>query len=161
MIARISFLACLLAAAPAAAASLEPFAGDFKGSGTARVRPSEPAETTRCRIKATLSDDKKTLKQSGQCAVPGHKVDIGGTVRLNPDTGVLSGSWRDVASGRNGELSGRLDGAAMRLTMIVDNPGDNEPSSYTMTVTPTAKGYRLVTRAPGVAEPLANLDFSR
>lgn len=161
MIRPATALLALSLAAPASAGSLEPFAGVFNGTGPARMRPSEAAETTRCRLTSTLSDNGRTLKQTGQCAVPGHKVGIGGALHLDPDSGVLTGSWRDVATGRNGAISGRFDGAAMRLTMIVDNPADGEPPSYTMTVTPTEKGYRFVTRAPGVAEPMANLSFTK
>lgn len=161
MISRLALLASLILTTPTVAGSLEPFAGTFMGTGTARIRPTEPAEATRCRLTATLSDDGRVLKQSGQCAVPGHKVVIGGAVRFDPKSGVLTGSWRDVATGRNGALSGRFDGAAMRLTMIVDNPAEGEPPSYTMSVTPVGDGYRFVTRAPGVAEPMANLTFGK
>lgn len=155
--------ALLLAMLPglALAGSLEPFAGSFKGSGTARAKPADPAETARCRVTGTLSADKRTLTQTGQCAIPGHKVDVGGTVKHDPATDRLTGTWRDVATGRNGSLSGRLDGGAMRLTMVVANPGAGEPATYTMVVTPTTTGYSMVSRAPGGGEPLAFIAFAR
>lgn len=162
---RALFLATALSLAvvalPAVAGSLEPFAGSFKGAGTARAKPADAAETARCRVTGTLSDDKLTLKQTGQCAIPGHKVDIGGTVKLDAASDRLTGSWRDVATGRNGSLSGRFDGAAMRLTMVVTNPGAGEPSTYFMTVTPSGSGYTMVSRAPGGGEPLASIAFQK
>lgn len=161
MIRPAAALLALIVGQPVSAGSLDPFAGTFKGSGPARIRPSEPAETTRCRMVSTLSDEGRTLKQAGQCAVPGHKVNVGGALHFNPNSGVLSGSWRDVATGRNGQVSGRFSGEAMRLTVIIDNPDQGEPPSYAITVTPTADGYRFVSRAPGVAEPLADLTFEK
>lgn len=160
-----SFLvvAVLAASVPgaAAAASLEPFAGAWKGSGTARAKPSATPETARCRIAATLSNNGRTLKQSGQCAVPGHKVDVGGTLNYDEATQRITGSWRDVATGRAGSLSGRFDGAVMRRSVVVANPGEGEPASYALTFTLAPGGYRLVTQAPGEASPLADLRFTK
>jgi len=159
---RLTLAAVLaLLAAPAAAGSLEPFAGSWKGAGTARAKADAAAETARCRLTSTLSADARRLDQSGQCAIPGHKVAIGGTIRHDPATDRLTGSWTDVATGRSGSISGRFDGTAMRLTVAVANPGQGEESSYTMVLTPGAGGWHLVTRAPGADAPLADIQFSR
>ncbi len=159
----VALLVTLGLAMPAAAASdgFSAYAGAWKGSGTVRPGGAEKVETARCRMTAKVSDDGRSMTQSGQCAVPGAKVDVGGSMTLNPDTRRVSGSWRDAHNGLSGSLSGALDAnGGMKLTYIVARPQPGEPESFSIQFAPSGGGWRLVTSAPGRGV-VADIRFAR
>ena len=96
------------------AASADPLAdmnGSWRGSGWAKETPQSAREAVRCQIKNEYADASMTLTLTGQCVVPGRRLNISGTLigsdiseritgrRSNPD-GV--GSVRIVGIQRDG-----------------------------------------------------------
>lgn len=157
---RITAVACLTMAASlavpphagmraeAATSVFAPFVGTFRGSGTIRRGPEEPAETVRCRITAKLSEDGQSLHQTGTCAVPGSKAAIDSRIKHNPATGRLSGSWTDVANGARAGVTGRLNGKTVHLTIVGKDTQTGESRTFWMVLEPDSAGYRMISTAP-------------
>ncbi len=142
--------AFLATAAPVHAGSnpLEPYAGKFRGSGTVRRAPDEPAESVRCRITATLSEDGSTLQQKGTCAVPGSKAKIDSRIKHNPANGRLTGSWTDVANGSRASVAGSVRSGTVRLTIVGKDEKTGENRTVWMILKPTSSGYRMTSTSP-------------
>ena len=147
-LASFTALFCFVAPVHAGSSPLEPFAGKFRGSGTIRRAPDEPAESVRCRITATLSDDGHTLRQKGTCAVPGSKAKIDSRIRLNPANSRLTGSWTDVANGGRAGVTGSIKAGTVRLTIVGKDQKTGENRTVWMVLKPNSSGYRMTSTSP-------------
>lgn len=134
--------------AKAATSVFAPFTGTFRGSGTIRRGPDEPAETVRCRITSKLSADGQSLHQTGTCAVPGSKAAIDSRIKLNPATGRLTGSWTDVANGARAGVTGRISGKTVHLTIVGKDTQTGENRTFWMVLEPDSAGYQMTSTTP-------------
>jgi hypothetical protein len=128
-------------------ATLEPFAGSFRGEGSVKRTAGDASESVRCRITSGLGEDGLSLDQSGSCAVPGQKVTIESRIVLDPASNRLTGSWTDPSDGSAATVSGRLEGDRMVLTIVGRDPKTLEARTRWMVLEPTGTGYRLTSTA--------------
>jgi hypothetical protein len=80
----------------ASMATSEPLAamdGKWRGSGWARETPSGAQEPVRCHIDNSYDTASNTLTVSGQCAVPGQRFTLSGTLVGDAQSEAMVGRW--------------------------------------------------------------------
>lgn len=82
-----------LCAAPAQAGPLADMGGSWRGSGWARETQEGPKETLRCQITNSYDTTTLTLTLSGQCIVPGRRLNLSGSIRGTDGSERLTGRW--------------------------------------------------------------------
>jgi len=92
-LAKITFMAAMVAASTGTADTLADMDGTWRGSGWAREFQQGPQETTRCQITNSYDASVLTLTLTGQCVVPGRRLTISGTLTGTEDAERITGRW--------------------------------------------------------------------
>ncbi|MEJ6399417.1 hypothetical protein [Yoonia sp. 208BN28-4] len=92
-LAKMSFMAAILAASAAFADPLAEMDGAWRGSGWARETLQGPQETIRCQIANSYDAAALTLTLTGQCVVPGRRLSLAGTLTGSEGQEQIFGRW--------------------------------------------------------------------
>ncbi|MEM6460673.1 MAG: hypothetical protein AAF724_02015 [Pseudomonadota bacterium] len=135
--------------------------GRWKGEGWARQNTDGDAEKVRCRIENTYFSKSERLVVKGQCAVPGRKFDLTGTVSRRNGGDVISGQWSNPFGTGNASVRGAQSGNRIDLDFSAPHPDTNRRAAHRMQWDIGDGTFSLTTRLVDDDITLSELRFSR
>lgn len=158
---KFAILLCLAASA-AAADPLAQMAGTWRGAGWAKQTPQGPQETVRCQITNAYDSPSRTLTLSGQCVVPGQRLNISGTLTGSEGSERLTGRWSNPdGKGRVPVVGLQRDGiVAFNFSALDPSTGRKVAQNVEWRVSAGALRLRSTDRAdPSIM--LSDISFSQ
>jgi len=119
---RLAAMIFLTTGSMAAAGPLADMDGTWRGSGWARETPQGPQETLRCQITNTYDNASGNLTLSGQCAVPGRRLTISGTLTGTDGSERITGSWSNPDGIGSARVVGIQRGGIVAFNFSVIDP---------------------------------------
>ncbi|MEM7438543.1 MAG: hypothetical protein AAF393_03020 [Pseudomonadota bacterium] len=152
----------LMIAAPATAQPLADMGGTWRGSGWARQTPDGPQETIRCRITNTYDTATLTLSVKGQCAVPGRKLTLSGTLVGQDGSEKITGRWSNPDGLGRTKVSGVQRDGLVAFTFRAKDPATGDDLAQNIVWRLFGDTLRL--RATDRADPaikMSEIEFTR
>jgi len=119
---RLAAMIFLTTGSMTAAGPLADMDGTWRGSGWARETPQGPQETLRCQITDTYDNASRNLTLSGQCAVPGRRLIISGTLTGTDGSERIAGSWSNPDGVGSARVVGIQRGGIVAFNFSVIDP---------------------------------------
>lgn len=97
-----------------AASPIEAMAGYWSGTGSVALSGGK-SERVKCSVTYKVSSSGSQIKQNMRCASTDYKIDAAADLRIQ--SGNVSGTWEEKTYSANGQVSGRVAGNSMNLTI--------------------------------------------
>lgn len=135
--------------------------GAWKGQGWAKQKTSTDAERVLCRIENTYFPSSVKLVVEGQCAVPGRKFDLTGSVTRSLSSGTISGRWSNPFGAGGTAVNGAQSESQITLSFSAPHPDTGKRAAHLMFWDIEDGTFSLTTRLRDDDITMSELQFSR